>query len=79
MSKRNICDIHKEIQEYANQIMKMKESQFESIEDALYDIRWIAEQIDSAVDEALEAGQSMEDRLSDYRNAIEDLGFKRVK
>ena len=79
MSKRNICDIHKEIKDYAWDIQKIKSQQYETVEDLLSEVQWIADQIEDAADEALEAGKSMENRLIEYRCAIEDLGYKRVR
>jgi hypothetical protein len=79
MSKRNICDMHKEIQKIIYQIYRIKPSDYENTDDLKDEIEWHIRSIESEVDEALEAGQSMEDRLLVYKVAIEDLGFKRVK
>ena len=79
MSSRNICDIHKEIKEYGWSIQKIKPNQYDTIEELLSEVQWIADRICDVADEALTSGNSMEGRLSEYRDTIESLGFRRSK
>jgi hypothetical protein len=77
MSRRNICDYHDDIIKTALEIEKIKENQYETVEEVLYEVQHLAWDIRSWAEEAKEAGQSMENRLSEYRDAIEGLGFER--
>lgn len=85
MSKRNICDVHNDIIKECNSITKdiskcRATDPPEDLYDVLDNIRWQLENyVISYTEEAKEYGQSMENRMSDYRNAIEGLGFVREK
>ena len=72
-TKRNICSVHYEIKELAEDIEE-EFKQFMS-KKALKQIL----KIQVLADEALEYGQSMENRLQEYRNAVDNLGFVRKK
>lgn len=71
-----ICAYHAQIQQalYELQLCMQRTD-----ENAGKDAVRILREAQKAVVAATEAGQSMEDRLKQYRNAIEDLGFIRKK
>ena len=83
MSKEQICSLHDEIADYARQIWTISRN-VQSSEDIDYmsrlsgEIESLADQIERSAYSAKERGQAMENRLSDYRNAIENLGFRRL-
>ena len=72
-AKRNICSVHHEIREIADDL----EEEFATFvsKKALKKIK----EIQNLADEALGYGQSMENRLSEYKDAIENIGFNRKK
>ena len=70
-----ICTYHQYIENRALEIMKIKNNSYDEIEDLLYEVQDIADDIYDVVLVALEAGQRMENRLKEYREAIEGLGF----
>lgn len=71
--KRHICEVHGEIKEIAEDL----EEEFKEFvsKKALTKVR----KIQKLADEALDYGQAMENRLSTYRDGIENLGFDRKK
>lgn len=83
MSKRNICDVHKDIVNECNSIIKdinrcSKNDSQEELYNLIDNIRWqLDNYVVSYAVEALEYGQSMENRMRDYKDAIEGLGFVR--
>jgi len=70
-----ICNIHAQIGTLTQQLFKLdyNNTTLKS------EIDEIATELLRLIDLATDAGQSMEDRLKEYRNAIEKLGFKRNK
>ena len=79
--KKLVCTYHKEAQDLINKLrfkaMDIKSMTIRELYD-LQDYLMIAyDELDSIIDKANNGAQSMENRLSDYRNAIEDLGFSR--
>lgn len=77
MNKKDICELHDKIMEIAASLAKTKPSEYDTPQDLW---RWISSEIDdiySLADDAKAAGQSMENRLKLYREAIEGLGFTR--
>ena len=72
-AKRNICEVHYAIKELAEDI----EEEFQEFvsKKALKKIQ----EIQKLSDEALGYGQSMENRLNEYKDGIENLGFRRKK
>jgi len=77
MDKKIICNIHAQI---GTLVQKLYGLQYgDNIEQLRSEIETIANEMLRLIDQATDAGQSMEDRLKDYRNAIENLGFKRNK
>jgi len=89
MANPTICSRHDDIIKLAADIKSHQYESFKNTEDAeallteienlLYDIGYIANEIISEAKQAKESGQNMEDRLCEYKVAIEDLGFKRIK
>lgn len=77
--KHNICVYHSKIKDLAWKIGKIKVSQYDEVKDLLDEVQDIASDIYSLVDRALDAGQSMENRLKEYKESIEELGFTRNK
>ena len=67
--KRNICSVHYEIKEIADDLEE-EFKQFVS-KKALKKIK----EIQRLSNEALDYGQSMENRLKEYRDGIESMGF----
>jgi len=72
--KRLICCAHDEIIELADKLENL-----DYPEHIGKKVRKIIKKIVAVAEEARVYGQSMEDRLRDYRNSIEELGFKRKK
>jgi polyhydroxyalkanoate synthesis regulator phasin len=77
--KRCICTIFDNIEIACDIILKMKIRHYATPEELKDDIDRLIEDIIASSQEGKERGQAMENRLSDYRNAIEDLGFVRDK
>jgi len=67
--KRLICECHDEIKELGKELENLD----------LQRIIDIAKRLQDVAVEAKAYGQSMENRLSDYRSAVEGLGFSRDK
>jgi hypothetical protein len=70
-----ICDVHNDITENTEECLDLIKQSWdfpmrEEVEFRLLKILKLAE-------EALNMGQSMENRLKDYKKAIETLGFKK--
>lgn len=75
MSAKTICDFHNKIVKLAKELQNLSWTDDVSeirkyVEDNANDIQGWAE-------DALISGQKMEDRLKEYRDAIESLGFDR--
>lgn len=77
--KDNICNYHYQIKEKAVEILRIKDNTYNSIEDLLFNIQSLADDIYKLAEKALSAGESMEYRLKEYKEGIEYLGFERVK
>lgn len=77
--KRNLCEIHKDIEDKVKEIIAMKPNRYDNVDDFYKDVEWLADDIYTLLQEAIERGNAMEGRLQDYRYAIEGLGFKREK
>ena len=81
MSKRNICEAHGDILDIINKRMARlnysTDDTTEYLVDMIDDLLYYTGIIEDLTKEAMEYGQSMENRLITYRNAIEDLGFRR--
>lgn len=76
---KNICDYHADIESASNEIMRIKISDYDDPEDMLRKIHSLADDIFVASKYAYIAGNNMENRLHEYRLAIESLGFTRKK
>ena len=72
-----ICDTHKKIKNMANSLKLLRNSEDQSIDGILSKVEEIANRVLELTKEATLSGQSMEDRLIQYRKAIESLGFQR--
>ena len=74
MNRQSICSLHKQIDDLIDDIgdLKVIFNDKEALVDLLTKMRVLLLQ-------ACDSGQKMEDRLSAYRLAIEDLGFCRDK
>jgi hypothetical protein len=79
--KELICTTHDKIETAAQEIadIDFNSLQVNDIIPTGDRIIYLAERIIELVEYAKERGQSMEDRLSAYLNAIEDLGFVRKR
>ena len=72
--KRLICTAHGELADLVQEIRKIKFPYgFKGR------INVILDKMNKVIDEVLEYGQSMEDRLYEYHDAVEGLGFKRER
>ena len=71
--KRLICTVHDEIYDFAEEIEELDFSD----RNHKRKLKSLAKRIKKDASEAKDYGQSMENRLSEYRDAIEELGFKR--
>ena len=89
MANPTICSRHDDIIKLAKEIESHQYERFRNTDDAealltdienlLWNIGHMAAEIISETKLAKESGQNMEDRLCEYKSAIEDLGFKRIK
>jgi hypothetical protein len=81
MNKKDvtICDFHYTIGKKAQEILSIRDNEYEDIKDLLWKVQDLADDIYSAVQVVTDMGNSMEYRMREYRNAIEGLGFQRVK
>jgi len=81
--KINICNLHDEIIKRADEITKLdRRISIENPEDLLERLEiaiQLASDIYDYASDAKIAGRKMEDRLKNYRDAIESLGFIRNK
>lgn len=88
MSKQLICETHDEIKKCVEKALRKLNYAVKSlgksdcehakdalseVEDAVFDVNYIL----GLVDTATQSGQSMENRLTEYRKTIEKLGFTR--
>ena len=78
MSKINICNILDCILTICDDINKLEFHSYkeETLKKIIDDY---IKRIQNSTGEALQRGQAMENRLIEYRKAIEQLGFKRKK
>jgi len=76
---QNICNYHGIIEDKAREILNIRDDRYEEVKDLLWEVQSLADDILNAVKYAYEGGNRMEGRMRDYRDAIEALGFKRVK
>ena len=76
---QNICSYHSVILEKVKDLQNIREGDYETVADVLWKVSDLADDIEKAVSYALVCGEHMEGRLQDYRDAIESLGFQRIK
>jgi hypothetical protein len=74
---RSICSYHNDILDNAKKLQNMRERDYDEVRDVLSEVNSLAYDIEQWVENALVCGEKMEGRLFDYREAIENLGFKR--
>ena len=81
MSGRNICSMHGDIERIADELIgiEISEMKFSELIELDKTIKKHGEELKELAVEAGDAGQSMEDRMKEYRDAIEGLGFSRNK
>lgn len=91
MDKELICNIHDDIWRKADKAIKdvpryfnyrdLNEEELyemcENMESYIDDLKYALEDIMQLAETAKDMGQSMENRLKEYRDAIEGLGFER--
>lgn len=84
--RTTICDKHELITSIARDLKEVCEALLKkeniTTKQAKQKIRYIihrAKRIEDITENAREDGQNMEDRLRDYHNAVERLGFMRDK
>jgi len=77
--RRLICNIHYEIDDLIYDIGQLKPLSYDTLKDYETKLNEILIKMRGLIIEATACGQAMEDRLSAYRLAIEDLGFCRDK
>jgi hypothetical protein len=78
-SNYNICDYHYEIINDAKELQRLRVEHFDSIESVIKYVDCISSRIEINTENATECGISMENRLREYRDSIESLGFVRQK
>ena len=71
--KRNICEVHDEIRELAIELERDLSGNVTK-----KSIRML-KRIQQIAEEARDYGQSMENRLNEYKDGIEGIGFNRNK
>ena len=79
MDTKIICNIHNQIIQLAESISKISIYRYDDRGDLKGEIDDMIFKIIELTNKALDCGQKMEDRLRDYRETIESLGFKRDK
>ena len=72
-NKKLICTVHAEISELGEELKKLDVSTPKGSRR----VKTIGKLIVKLAEQARKKGQSMEDRLVEYYNAVEELGFKR--
>jgi len=84
--KRAICNIHDDILSLCDDLYKIKIQDYHKFEDGIinhadfeYDMDRLISQIIRLTEDAKERGIAMEDRLTEYKDTIESLGFIRDK
>jgi phage host-nuclease inhibitor protein Gam len=75
-SRRNICDVHDEITEVAKEMVQ-EAAGIETVGRLRRNIGKFSRRLERLASEAKDYGVHMENRLYDYRHAIENLGFER--
>lgn len=75
----NICGKHDEIYDLALKLSNIRSDRFSDIDDLVSFVQFTADEIMDLVKLAKNDGCKMENRMMEYREAIEGLGFKRSK
>lgn len=74
-----ICDKHDEIYDLAREIINLDHTQYSDIADYIYKVQNFADDILTFAKAAKDDGIKMENRMREYREAIEGLGFERKR
>lgn len=79
MAKLTFCDINQDIRTTLSAINDLIERgiKYESLEGEISDIQYELNKLADLVEDTQDCVDSMENRLREYRDAIENLGFKR--
>jgi len=79
--KELICSTHDRIKYLAASLysVEFESTAVKDLREVFTEVRKTAREIEKLAQVARERGQAMENRLQEYRNAIEGLGFERVK
>jgi len=76
---KTLCARHGDIEDWSEKLLDAAGDSSVKLLALRRRVKKLASSILSEVKEARISGQSMEDRMSAYREAIEELGFKRKK
>lgn len=79
MNNKTICQVHDEIMKIALDITHLNPKNYETAQDLYEQAEAMADDIYSLADDAAMMGTKMENRLQEYREAIEGLGFEKIK
>jgi DNA repair ATPase RecN len=76
-----ICTTHDKMREVSKYLTHLDFSGYtlQEILDEQANLNKLGDELEELIDYASESGQNMEDRLSEYCNAIEELGFVRKR
>jgi len=77
MAKTVICNKHDKIMKLADDLDRLDSRRYDTVEDVLNEVQSIAWDIRDLAEKAKEQGESMENRLIDYSDAMIGLGFTR--
>ena len=72
-----ICNRHDKIINLATQMERLDQRNFDNVQEVLDEVWSMAWDIRKEAEKAKESGQNMEDRLTEYRESMESLGFIR--
>ena len=74
--KKTICDMHQEIIQLCSEIESLK---FDHVKQTKRQVLSRVKKIAKLTAQARISGQSMENRLSEYYDAVTSVGFKRIR
>ena len=74
-----ICERHGRIESWAEDLEELASDRTVRLEALRKRVKELAKKIKTEVNIAADSGQSMENRLSEYKDAIEGIGFVRKK
>ena len=79
MKRRIICNVNYELDDLIYDIEQLEPLSYANLSEYKIKLKDILVKMRLLISESREAGQAMEDRLTEYRKAIENLGFVRDK